>query len=123
MKGFAVRPVMNGDWLYSELSSLSKGKPVSADLYRMAKRAGTTTNRYLLEQLRFYPQLDPNGDCTSVPRAADPHTAAGADGEPGQLAVGGRQYRQLTDGHWPCNCRHHAGVHRWWWLPVQRASP
>jgi hypothetical protein len=61
VKGFAVRPVMNGDWLDSELSALSKGKPVSADLYRMANRAGTTTNRYLLEQLRFYPQLDPNG--------------------------------------------------------------
>ena len=61
VKGFAVRPVMNGDWLHSELTLLSKGKPVSADLYRMANRAGTTTNRYLLEQLRFYPQLDPNG--------------------------------------------------------------
>jgi hypothetical protein len=61
VKGFAVRPVMNGDWLHSELTQLSKGKPVSADLYRMANRAGTTTNRYLLEQLRFYPQLDPNG--------------------------------------------------------------
>lgn len=62
VKGFAVRPVMDGDWLYSELQSLSKGKPVSGDLYRMANRAGTTTNRYLLEQLRFYPQLDPQGE-------------------------------------------------------------
>ena len=62
VKGFAVRPVMNGDWLYSELEALSKGKPVSADLYRLSNRAGTTTNRYLLEQLRFYPQLDPQGN-------------------------------------------------------------
>lgn len=62
VKAFAVRPVLNGDWLYSELQSLSKGKPVSGDLYRLANRAGTTTNRYLLEQLRFYPQLDPNGE-------------------------------------------------------------
>jgi hypothetical protein len=62
VKGFAVRPVMNGDWLHSELSALSNNKPVSPDLYRMANRAGTSTNRYLLEQLRFYPQLDPNGD-------------------------------------------------------------
>lgn len=61
VKGFAVRPVMNGDWLDSELSALSKGKPVSRELYDLANRAGTTTNRYLLEQLRFYPQLDPNG--------------------------------------------------------------
>jgi len=62
VKGFAVRPVMNGDWLHSELAAISKGKPVSADLYRMANTAGTSTNRYLLEQLRFYPQLDPNGE-------------------------------------------------------------
>lgn len=62
VRGFAVRPVMNGDWLYSELKRVSEGKPVSADLYRLANRAGTTTNRYLLEQLRFYPQLDPQGE-------------------------------------------------------------
>ena len=62
VKGFAVRPVMNGDWLHSELAAISKGKPVSADLYRLANTAGTSTNRYLLEQLRFYPQLDPNGE-------------------------------------------------------------
>ena len=64
VKGFAVRPVMDGNWIYGELQAVSKGKPVSADLYRMANRAGTTTNRYLLEQLRFYPQLDPNGEAT-----------------------------------------------------------
>jgi hypothetical protein len=64
VKGFAVRPVMDGNWIYGELQAVSKGKPVSADLYRLANRAGTTTNRYLLEQLRFYPQLDPNGEAT-----------------------------------------------------------
>jgi murein DD-endopeptidase MepM/ murein hydrolase activator NlpD len=53
---------MNGDWLHSELQRVSEGKPVSTDLYRMANRAGTTTSRYLLEQLRFYPQLDPQGE-------------------------------------------------------------
>jgi hypothetical protein len=62
VKGFAVRPVMDGNWLHSELQAVSQGKPVSRELYNMANTAGTTTNRYLLEQLRFYPQLDPNGE-------------------------------------------------------------
>jgi hypothetical protein len=62
VKGYMARPVMAGDWLYSELSNVSNGKPVSSQLYQMAQRAGTSVNRYLLEQLRFYPQLDPQGE-------------------------------------------------------------
>jgi hypothetical protein len=62
VRAYQARPVLNGEWLRGELVNISNGKPVSADLYRMANRAGTTTNRYLLEQLRFYPQLDPKGE-------------------------------------------------------------
>jgi hypothetical protein len=62
VKGFQVRPVMEGSWLHSELSNVAAGRPVSPELYEMARRAGSSTTRYLLEQLRFYPQLDPQGD-------------------------------------------------------------
>lgn len=62
IRTYQRRPVMDGRWLRSELVSLQNNKPVSAELYNMAKRANTSTFRYLLEQLRFYPNLDPNGD-------------------------------------------------------------
>jgi hypothetical protein len=62
VKGFEKRPVMDGSWLHGELSNVANGKAVSPQMYQMAKRAGTTVNRYLLEQLRFYPQLDPQGE-------------------------------------------------------------
>jgi len=58
---FRVQPVMEGQWLREELVNVGKGKPVSAELYRLANRAKTSTNKFLLEQLRFYPQLDPRG--------------------------------------------------------------
>jgi len=54
--------VMAPTWLRQELDGVSKGKPVSADLYRLANRAGTSTYGMLLQQLQFYPQLDPGGD-------------------------------------------------------------
>ena len=61
VKRYNQQPVMEGQWLRQELVSVGTGKPVSAELYRLANRAGTSTNRYLYEQLRFYPQLDPGG--------------------------------------------------------------
>lgn len=64
IRTYQRRPVMDGQWLRSELVNLQGNKPVSAELYNMAKRANTSTFRYLLEQLRFYPKLDPNGDAT-----------------------------------------------------------
>lgn len=62
IRTYQRRPVMDGRWLRSELVSLQGNKPVSTELYNMAKRANTSTFRFLLEQLRFYPNLDPNGD-------------------------------------------------------------
>lgn len=112
VKGFAVRPVMNGDWLHSELSALSKGKPVSGDLYRLANRAGTTTNRYLLEQLRFYPQLDPNGDARKfleqkIRQQRQGQTVSGANWQSmtrgtgmGMVPTG---YNPLAPGSWLMN--------------------
>lgn len=62
IRTYQQRPVMDGRWLRSELVKLQGNKPVSPELYNLAKRANTSTFRYLLEQLRFYPGLDPSGD-------------------------------------------------------------
>ena len=62
IRTYQSRPVMDGRWVRDELVKLQSNKPVSSELYNLAKRANTSTYRYLLEQLRFYPALDPNGD-------------------------------------------------------------
>jgi hypothetical protein len=62
VRNYQNRPVMDGKWLREELVRLQQNKPVSGELYNMANRAGTSTFRYLLEQLKFYPKLDPSGD-------------------------------------------------------------
>jgi hypothetical protein len=56
------RAVMQPTWIRSELARLANNRPVTKDLYDLANKAGTSTDRYLLEQLRFYPQLDPTGE-------------------------------------------------------------
>jgi hypothetical protein len=62
VRTYQQRPVMDGKWLHSELKNLQSNKPVSGELYNLAKRANTSTFRYLLEQLKFYPKLDPSGE-------------------------------------------------------------
>lgn len=62
IRTYQSRPVMDGRWLRSELVNLQGNKPVSSELYNLARRANTSTHRFLLEQLRFYPGLDPSGD-------------------------------------------------------------
>ena len=65
-RAYQGRVVLSGGWLRDELVNVGNGKPVSPQLYGLAKTAGTTTDRYLLEQLRFYPQLDPDGGIGKV---------------------------------------------------------
>lgn len=62
IRTYQERPVMDGRWVRSELVKLQQNKPVSSELYNLSRRANTSTHRYLLEQLQFYPRLDPNGD-------------------------------------------------------------
>ena len=62
VRNYENRPVMDGKWVRDELVRLQTNKPVSGELYNMANRAGTSTFRYLLDQLKFYPKLDPSGD-------------------------------------------------------------
>jgi murein DD-endopeptidase MepM/ murein hydrolase activator NlpD len=110
VKGYAARPVMEGNWLHSELDSLNKGKPVSAELYQLAKRAGTSVNRYLLEQLRFYPQLDPDGsasrylqDQVRKQRQGQQVSSANYGGATGGLAMVPTAYNPMAPGSWLMN--------------------
>ena len=62
VKAYQARPVMSKPWLHSELQNLNNGKPASPELYNLARRANTSTTRYLLEQMtRFYPDMDRDG--------------------------------------------------------------
>jgi hypothetical protein len=108
VKGFTVRPVLAGDWLHSELANVSSGKAVSPQLYQLAKRAGTTTNRYLLEQLRFYPQLDPQGEArrylesqVKEQRYGQTVSSANYQGAMGQRAAA--PYNPMAPGSWLMN--------------------
>ncbi|MEB3168753.1 MAG: glucosaminidase domain-containing protein, partial [Synechococcaceae cyanobacterium] len=57
------RPVMNARWVYSELQQLQRGKPFSAELNNLARRANTTPLRYLQQNLRYWrSDLDPQGE-------------------------------------------------------------
>ncbi len=54
VKKYRERAVINASWLYNELDGLNQGKEFSPQLRLFSTRAGTTPERYLLEQLRFY---------------------------------------------------------------------
>jgi hypothetical protein len=62
IRAYRGRVVVSGGWLRDELINVSEQRPVSPELNRLAKKAGTSTDRFMLEQLRFYPQLDPDGE-------------------------------------------------------------
>ena len=62
VQAYATRAVMEPQWVYSELKNLQQGKPVSKELYDMARRGGTSTDRFLLEQVKRYgDQIDKDG--------------------------------------------------------------
>jgi rare lipoprotein A (peptidoglycan hydrolase) len=61
VRDYQQRALMTGDWLRSEVEAINDGKPVSPETYNLAKRAGTSVNRLLLEQLKLYPELDSGG--------------------------------------------------------------
>jgi rare lipoprotein A (peptidoglycan hydrolase) len=110
VKGYAVRPVLDGQWLRAELKNVYENRAVSPELYQLAKRAGTSTDRYLLEQLRFYPQLDPNGDLTGLlqqrvrkQRQGQQVSSANYRGATGGLAMVPTGYNPMAPGSWLMN--------------------
>ena len=104
IRTYQQRPVMEGRWIYSELRSLQQNKPVSPELYNMARRANTSTYRYLLEQLKFYPGLDKNGDAKrwleeKVKQQRATNTVAGNQVSVA-LPTGGGGFNPLAPGGW-----------------------
>lgn len=110
VKAYAARPVLDGQWLRSELKNVYENRPVSPELYQLAKRAGTSTDRYLLEQLRFYPQLDPQGGLTGLlqervrkQRQGQQLSSANYRGATGGLGMVPTGYNPLAPGSWLMN--------------------
>lgn len=64
-KQFRKIPIMKGEWLYRELGRLQDGKPYGIMLKNLAKRANTSPDQFVLDQLKFYAGiLDPDGSVT-----------------------------------------------------------
>ena len=53
--------VMKPKWIHSELKSLKDEAGLSKELQGLAEQVNVPAERYLIEQLKFYPQLDPTG--------------------------------------------------------------
>ena len=60
-KSYRDTAVMAPSWVHSELKTVQTTGKTSANLDRLAQSAQVMPQRYLLEQLKFYPQLDPTG--------------------------------------------------------------
>lgn len=104
-KNYAKEPVMNSYWVRDEMTNLSTAKPVSRELYNLANKAGTSTDRYLLEQLKFYPQLDPQGRFRGVlqqriERARQANTPAAANFDAATDPMGNQSYSGRSPGSW-----------------------
>tara|TARA_R110002012_G_scaffold284259_1_gene474985 strand:+ start:17949 stop:20669 length:2721 start_codon:yes stop_codon:yes gene_type:complete len=104
-KSYVKEPVMNSYWIRDEMTNLSTAKPVSRELYNLANKAGTSTDRYLLEQLKFYPQLDPEGKFRGalqqrIERARQANTPAAANFDAATDPMGNQSYSGRSPGAW-----------------------
>jgi len=102
---YAKEPVMNQYWVRDEMKSLSEGKSVSTQLYNLATKAGTSTDRYLLEQIKFFPALDPEGKFRGVlqkrvERARQANTPAASNFEAATDPMGNHSYSGRSPGSW-----------------------
>ena len=58
---YKAKPVMEPRWIHTELKGALAGQAPSTELEKLAASVRVLPERYLLEQLKFYPQLDPTG--------------------------------------------------------------
>ena len=65
-KDYRNRSLMNTVWIYSDLQQLAtdNSRPISPELQDLSNKAGVHPYRMLIEQLKFYPDFDPNGGIT-----------------------------------------------------------
>jgi hypothetical protein len=114
VKGYAIRPVIDGPAMRDELKRVGRGDGVSQQMNELAKRAGISPYRYLLEQLKFYPALDDQDGslrqmlqekagrqrtAQSISRAQLPSALPSAGGT-GGLAMLPTGYNPLGPGSW-----------------------
>ena len=105
-KQFRTQKVMGPHWVRTEISSLANGKPVSGKLYDLATKAGTSTDRYLLEQLSHYAKkLDPEGRFRGalqkrIERARQANTPAAANLDAATDPMGNQSYSGRNPGAW-----------------------
>lgn len=105
-KQYRTEKVMSPYWVQTEMTNLSTGKPVSRELYDLANKAGTSTDRYLLEQLTHYAQkLDPEGKFRKVlqervERARQTNTPAASNFDAATDPMGNQSYSGRSPGSW-----------------------
>lgn len=112
VKGYAVRPVLDGGWMREELKRVGQGQGLSPQMMSLAGRAGANPYRYLLEQLKFYPSFDDEEGslrqllqekagqrkaAQSISTSQLPYTVPGATGGMAMLPMG---YNPLAPGSW-----------------------
>ena len=102
---YTKEPVMNKFWIRDEMINLRDGKSVSRQLYDLAEKAGTSTDRYLLEQIKFFPQLDSSGRFRGVlekrvERARQANTPAAANFDAATDPMGDQSYSGRSPGAW-----------------------
>ena len=112
VKGYAIRPVLDGGWMRDELKRVGQGRGLSQQMVRLAERAGVNPYRYLQEQLKFYPQIDDDEGslrqmlqekagqrkaAQSISQSQLPYAVPGATGGMAMVPIG---YNPLAPGSW-----------------------
>ena len=103
---YQKQAVMNDYWIRSEMELILKGKPTSKQLYDLSVSAGTSTDRMLLEQLKFYPEsLDPTGKFRQylqkkIDKTRQSETPAAANLDAAIDPMGNQSYQRRSPGSW-----------------------
>jgi hypothetical protein len=102
---YAKQPIMNSYSIRSEMENLAAGRSVSREFYDLANKAGTSTDRYLLEQIKFFPALDPEGKFRGVlqkrvERARQTNTPAASNFDAATDPMGNQSYSGRSPGSW-----------------------
>jgi len=65
-KEYKDRPLMNSQWIWNDLNQVAtkQSDRISPELQELSKKAGIHPYRMLIEQLKFYPAMDPDGKIT-----------------------------------------------------------
>lgn len=63
---YRTKPVMDGKWVYQELLNYDKTRQTSVKLNELSEKAGVAPLRMVIEQLKLYPRLDPDGKIREI---------------------------------------------------------